>query len=154
MAVSRDGTYILKAWHHSVSIADHTIQVTLNDSHFSCQLSGAENRTAGWYAKYHEGIFVFLKDNNNHVIIGWNQNIVDVEKINNTTWTNTFYGRLFECFDQSSQSVLKCNYHTFRRFAFNPLKILGDLLIPDDDWGLECDLPSVIHSCIEEEVFE
>ncbi len=150
MAVRSENLFILKAWHQSVSFDDSAIQVAFDDDRFSYQRYEGEGKFDGWYAKYHEGVFVFFKDNRDRIIIGWNQNAVDVEQINRIDWSSALSGRFFTCYDKCNQSLLKCSYHTYRRFAFNPLKLIGEFFIPDDDWGLECDLPSFIHSSIED----
>ncbi|OED48050.1 hypothetical protein ACH42_02785 [Endozoicomonas sp. (ex Bugula neritina AB1)] len=150
MAVRSENQFILKAWHRSVSFDDSAIQLALDDDCFSYQRYEGDGKFDGWYAKYDEGVFVFFKDSRDRIIIGWNQNTADVEKINRIDWSSSISGLLFECFDKNNQSLLKCHYYTYRRFGFNPLKLIGEIFMPDDDWGLVCDLPSVIHSSVKD----
>ncbi|MFY9179902.1 MAG: hypothetical protein WAO12_09030 [Venatoribacter sp.] len=150
MIVSSKNQFILKPWSRLVSFDDSAIQITLEDGHFSCQRYEGGNKFDGWYAKYDEGVFVFFKGNNDQATIGWNKKVVNVDKIYRVDWLNNYSGRLFECFDKNNQSLMKCHYYTYRRFFLNPLSLISEIFMPDDDWGLVCDLPSVVHSSIED----
>ena len=150
MIVRSKNQFILKPWYRLVSFDDSAIQVELEDDHFSYQLYKGDDKFDGWYAKYDEGVFIFFKDNNNRATIGWKKKVVNIDKIYRVDWSNNYSGRLFECFDKNNQSLLKCHYDTYWQYVFNPLRFICEIFMPDDDWGLVCDLPSVIHSSIED----
>lgn len=150
MAVLKNNKFVLQYWDQLVAIDNESIQVTLDGDRFSHQPDSGASQVDGWYAAYEEGVFVFFKDNLDRILIGWNQSAIDVDLIDRVNWLNSFSGRLFECFDKGNRSLLKANYHSYRRFIFNPLKLFSEFVMPDDNWGLVADLPSFIHSSIED----
>lgn len=144
-----DSGFTLNYWDKSVAINRDSIQLILKGNGFFLSSSIGVEKIDGWYAEYSEGVFVFFKDGRNRIFIGWDQKLIDVNIIARTDWSNRLGGRIFECFDDNNVSLLRFGYNSFKRFYLNPLKLVGELLMPDDEWGLVADLPSFVHSSLE-----
>lgn len=150
MVARSEDKYILKYWHPSIAINNRYMQINLDGDRYSRKPHSDVNQIDGWYAAYHEGVFVLFKDNLDRILIGWKNHIVDVDRIEKVEWSSTIKGRHFECFGKGNNSLMTANYQTLRRFIFNPLALIGEFLIPDDDWGLVADLPSFVDSGVKD----
>ena len=141
---------ILKCWHSVVAFKKHQLlTLGVNKGHFQFSPYEGELKPCGFYAAYHEGIFVFFATEDGKVLIGWKDKLVDVPTIYKAEWSSKASGRCFEAFDQSGQSLMLIRYQTLKQYLWSPFKLLYDILIPDDDWGLVADIPSFIHSHVK-----
>lgn len=146
---------ILKYYELGVSINAQPIEVSINKekSFFYKEVTAAPKEWHGWYAKYHEGIFIFFKDKQGQLFIGWNGQLVDTKNIIDIKWSSSLRASKFECFDINNISILKFKYETLRKFIFHPLDLLLELLIPDE-WSYTLDLPGLIYCSFKEDSLE
>lgn len=136
--------FLLRPWHSEVSLSNELIAIEIRSDRFGViESSQIPINPSGTYAAYPEGVFVFLTMGKNKVAIGWEHRIFYISDVSSIEWKSDLSGRSFSINLTSSNSSEHFNYVTRSR---NPIKIISDVLFPDDEWGLECDLPSFIHS--------
>lgn len=99
----------------------------------------------GWYAEYSEGTFVFFKNRNGELALGWRNNFELLDNVKSIDWDMSAKRRHLICYNLEGNCILEAKYRTLRRFL-NPIKLFSELFVPDDDWGLNSDLPSHVHS--------
>ncbi|KZX53508.1 hypothetical protein A3709_10305 [Halioglobus sp. HI00S01] len=142
--------YILRPWHEVVATDAGLLKISVSKGEYRASEALESIESQGWYASYDEGDFVFLRNERGLFCIGWQEKLVELDQIAQIEWESTTRGRSLECRDHQGELLLKVRYRTSKRFLKNPLKLFEELLVPDDDWGLAADLPSFIHSCIED----
>ncbi|MEP0068939.1 hypothetical protein [Pyruvatibacter sp.] len=143
-------TYCLRAWHKVVSIKDDFIQISVEDGRFSYRRRARSGDIHGFYAKYREGVFVLYKDKGGRLSIGWKKNVLALDTVDRICWESTLRGLMFECFDQDNHSLMQVRYRWFHQYLINPLKLIWDLVVPDDEWDLVSDLPSWVDSWFDD----
>ena len=148
----------LERWSESVAIAPNSKVNYPNYLRLNDQYSVKPEGNNGWYGYYPEGLFYFFRDDKGRIFIGVNEVVVPVKMVESAIWTSNLRARYFICLDRKGQVILDFKYRTLRRFIRNPLKLITEFFIPDDDWGLESDVPSFVHSRIKcndfNEIFE
>ena len=100
-----------------------------------------ESAISGWYADYTEGRFAFWIEPDRQYI-SWRKKRIELKPSSKVHWHSRIAGRKFELF---SNGILQLKFN-YRTLACRPWAVVTDFIIPDDDWGLDCDLPSFIHS--------
>jgi hypothetical protein len=101
----------------------------------------APSAPEGVYAHYPEGVFaVFVTEA--EIWVQWHDRQVKLLRDHEVAWQSTFKGRSFRLC-RNGEPDLEFAYRTLVR---GPWRLIVDLLVPDDDWGLVADLPSFIHS--------
>lgn len=103
-----------------------------------------EIKIQGWFSKFPEGIFASFEVEYD-VYFYWNSLIYVFKDGDSVKWRSAITGRTFNIY-RNSCLMFEARYMTLKRFILSPWKIFEDLLLPDDDWGLENDLPSFVHS--------
>ena len=148
MAVNNNYEIYLNYWDSQVSINASKLCLSIADGAYCSSIIDKNIvGVTGWYANYPEGIFVFFEDADGRLLIGWDGHLIDVQLIHLISWDSSVSGRLFVCYDKNQIELLKVPYRTLKRLMLNPIKLVGELVAPNDDWGLVADLPSFIHSC-------
>ena len=138
----------LNYWDKQVSINTDILGLNIIDETYCLSTIAQEIvSVAGWYAEYPEGTFVFFKDTTGRLLIGWDGNLIVVQFIHVVHWESRVSGRLFVCYDKNEVELMKVSYKTIKRLILSPIRLIRELVSPDDDWGLVADLPSFIHSC-------
>lgn len=146
--IEKDGV-ILKCWHTLVAFKKHELlSLSLGNERFKFTPYQGEQKACGFYAAYHEGIFVFFVTEDGKLQIGWKDQLVGISEIFKTVWSSEVSGRSFGAFGEDGQHLIQARYHTLKRFLLNPLGLLLEFLMSDDDWGLEADLPSFIDNYV------
>jgi hypothetical protein len=146
--IEKDGV-ILKCWHNVVVFKKHKLLLlSLNNDRFKFTPYQGDQKPCGFYAAYHEGIFAFFATRDGKLQIGWKDQLVDISEISKTVWSSKVSGRSLQALGENGQHLIKAKYHTLKRFLLNPLGLLLEFLMPDDDWGLEADLPSFIDTYV------
>jgi hypothetical protein len=137
----------LDPWHDAVSIDGKQLVVEILDNSFSVKqkVRGFEI-IHGWYAKFHEGVFVFFEDYEGYLNVGWKKSLCKLLRVSQIDWISKTTGRQFTCLDENNDPILDVSYQTLRRFLFNPSLVYSEVFLQDDDWGLVADLPSFVHS--------
>lgn len=125
------------------------MRLSVSDNAYSLEESEKSEDFSGFYAKYHEGFFVFFTGSDGKLKIGWNGRLISISEVYSTHWHSDTKGRKLVCYDTENQELLTVSYHTFLRFGLNPFKLLSEVFMPDDDWGLVADLPSFVCDFIE-----
>lgn len=129
---------ILKRWSHNVGEATYC----LYDNKTLQPISDEPKQIDGYYAVYREGVFcVWLQ--NDVPYCSWNGTTCLVDATTQIDWQSTCWYRQFRI-TLPNQSQIAFKYHTFAR---NIWAYLQSFLFLDDDWGLNHDLPSHVHSC-------
>ena len=96
---------------------------------------------SGWYANYKEGQFVYWVEDDRQYI-KWKNQKIELDTSSVIKWRSGYTGREFEVY---RDQVLKLNVR-YRSLFYRPWALITDIIVPGDDWGLEYDLPSYIHS--------
>jgi hypothetical protein len=101
----------------------------------------APSAPGGVYAHYPEGVFaVFVAEE--EIWLQWQDRQVKLLRDHDVAWQSTFGGRSFGL-SRNGETDLAFTYQTLIR---RPWRLIADLLMPDDDWGLVADLPGFVHS--------
>lgn len=141
---------IISPWHDIVSIKRK--KLFLREATLSYELgvySGAPKYISGWYAKYPEGIFILFRSSDGKIKIGFKDKLLDIEQITSIVWSASFKKRSFKVIDERNELLSEFNYNRTINYVFRPWKFFFEAFVPDDDWGLEADLPSFVDSCFK-----
>ena len=104
---------------------------------------------SGWYARYDEGTFAYWRQDERD-FVSWRKKVIELSPATMVEWSSTASGRHFKV-EKQGVTKLTFSYYTLLR---RPWRMLTELLIPDDDWGLVFDLPSFVHSCFISQNFD
>lgn len=139
-----DAEVKLAPWHSLVSVEATTI--TLSPSGGYKVSAAIESEVKGLYAKYPECLFASWIGNDGMLNLQSGTNKLVVQFDDAVHWQSSALGRRFSV-RRDGAEIFAIRYHTFfRRLRQRPWSILTEIFMPDDDWGLVCDLPSFIHS--------
>jgi hypothetical protein len=129
---------VLQRWHEKLGCSRYAALSTQAGLVMHMARPG---RVDGWYAQYAEGLFAYWFDGERH-FLHWRGRTVPLLPASSIEWSSGAFGLTFKVFCKGT-AELSFGYHTVIR---EPWRLITDLVVPDDDWGLVFDLPSFIHS--------
>lgn len=135
---------ILKKLAHG--LGEHNFYAVTNDFNV-VPLSNSDPRTiseiSGAYAKYKEGIFAVWCDSEiEEIWLTCNGSSTKLSLDCKLTWQSKLFSRKFSVETDSGQFIS----FRYKTLIYEPWRLITDLFIPNDDWGLVFDLPSFVHS--------
>lgn len=147
MVAESDRDILMKYWDHRVSIDGHYLRLRMDNQlrvrNLSIVRNNAGDVVSGFYASYREGVVVLFRCEEK-VYFGIDSRVFDLNKVSNISWGSSIWGRHFQIkfLDQRNSEIFR--YKTLWRDVISLSGILQDLW--DEDWGLNADMPSFIHS--------
>ncbi|MCG3269325.1 hypothetical protein [Yoonia sp. I 8.24] len=138
----------LKPWHKSVSYRGKNLVVAIAENnarvaHKSRYVASAD----GFYAVYPEGWFFIALDEGGRTVAGWKHALLSLSEVNRIARSQGLFCREFSA-EVEGNPVATFKYRTLFR---QPWRIVTDLIVPDDDWGLVCDLPGWVYTISNED---
>ena len=143
MVANRPKICTLSAFHEVVALTNKSeIQLSYTENDFELISTAiGDTRSNGYYASYEERIFAVFEDKFGELRIGWNGYLFHLSKLATVDWSLDRQSRNFKVTTIDGESA---SFSYDKRKSF--LKRAVEVFLPDDDWDLACDLPSVVHS--------
>lgn len=136
----------LKPWHETLALPSGDVEISIIEDSFSLIDRGSANSLiSGFYAQYREGLFFIAFGEGNFVCFGWSGRAIWSKDVEESWWSNETMGLEFGCRLKSGEKF-SFEYQTLKS---NPLRLITDLFVPDDEWDLVGDLPCFLQSYLD-----
>jgi hypothetical protein len=141
-------TLHLKPWHQSVSYRGQNLVIVTSTNHAHLSHKNRDDASPnGFYAVYPEGWFFVALDEGGQTVAGWKRATISLSEVSRIDWSHGLFCREFTA-KIEGKKVASFKYRTLLR---QPWRVVTDLIVPDDDWGLVCDLPSWVDTIFNED---
>ena len=148
MNIAPHRTLHLTPWHKSVSYGRQNLVIVTSSSHARMSHKSRDEASSdGFYAVYPEGWFFVALDEAGRAVFGWERVAISFSDVKRVDWSGRLFSREFSA-EIKSGHVICFRYKTLVR---QPWRIVTDIILPDDDWGLVCDLPSWADSMLKQD---
>lgn len=143
---------ILASWHPDVSNGHCYLAFDRNTCSILGHPNDIENKhqhVQGWFAFYEDHPFIVVAvdedSRSSKFVIGSPPRCFELNADTELRWSSGMGGRLLTATD-GKQSEFHFSYRSPWRYLTRPFVLVRDIILGSDWWGLECDLPSFVHS--------
>ena len=151
--------YFLDSWHYVVSRKVEFLRIQ-EDSHGEISVRKFKSlpfgeKISGVFAYYPEGLFMIWNSKDKGYCLAFGRKVVSLSNIAKISLVSENQGKRFSAYGWDDSVLLSFSYYTtLGRLLREPVWLILDVIVPDDDWWLVADLPGEFQSVFNRGLFE